>query len=78
MSEYIGVRDEEPGEHLPHLPQEISSSKCEIIRALDFGEDLFFFRDHPNPMRKKGNIFVHLEILWYEHSANSIQDIFSH
>jgi len=42
----------------------------ENVRALTFGEDLF--RDHPNPMRKKGKILVHLEIFWFEHSGRFI------
>jgi len=43
-------------------------SKFEIIRALNVGED-FFHRDHPNPMRKKRKMLVHLEIFWFEHSG---------
>jgi len=30
------------------------------------------FRDHPNPMKKKGKILVHLEIFWFEHSGRFI------
>jgi len=30
------------------------------------------FRDHPNPMRKKGKILVHLEIFWFEHLGKFI------
>jgi len=50
---------------------EINSDKCEIIRTLNFGEYLYF-RDHPNPMRKKEKISVHLQIYWFEHSGRFI------
>jgi len=69
----IGVGDEGggPGGHLPPpTPLEINSSKCEIIRAPNFGEDLFI--DHPSPMRKMGEIFVHLEIFWIVHLGRFI------
>jgi len=43
---------------------EINSGEFEIIRALKFGEDLFF-RDHLIP-EKKGEVF------WFEHSGRFI------
>jgi len=53
----LGVGD--GGAFAPLPPLEINSGKFKIIRALNFGEDLFlfyFFKDHPNPMRKRGKI----------------------
>jgi len=50
---------------------EINSGKFEIIRALNFGED-FIFRDHPNPMRKRGEVLAHLEMFWFEHSGRFV------
>jgi len=37
-----------------------------IIRALNYGEDLFLKTTHPNPIRKKGKIVVRLDIFWFE------------